>query len=203
VCHPHCPLLAGSQATTAKQPPAPFIRWTLPFGPSSPRSLIRAALVAKPSGAFRPTTIACLGPTKLDSHTSAFCQARARLPLEDLQQINHHLSQTMEQLARTPLCGLSWGQPLRLVDGTALTMPDTPRKIRPPIPNPASRKRAAVFPANACSGTLLLGQQVGLAGFLRTQPMSTDEIDSSAIVAPTPAPGLSSWATVTSAPTAM
>ncbi len=111
-------------------------------------------------------------PTKLDSHTSAFCQARARLPLEDLQQINHHLSQTMEQVARTPLCGLSWGQPLRLVDGTALTMPDTPEN-QAAYPQPSFQKKGCGFPQMRVLGLFSLDSG-GLMASAHAA-MSTDE----------------------------
>lgn len=59
----------------------------------------------------------------MSPHTSAYCQARAKLPLQVLDAIHDHLADRLR--TRIPLNGLWHGRHVRLVDGTSLSMPDT------------------------------------------------------------------------------
>lgn len=55
--------------------------------------------------------------------TSAYCQARARIPLHVMDEIHDHLVDRLQ--TRIPLDRLWHGRPVRLVDGSGLSMPDT------------------------------------------------------------------------------
>ena len=55
--------------------------------------------------------------------TSAYCQARAKIPLEVMDKINEHLLDRLQ--TRIPLNGLWHGRHVRIVDGSGISMPDT------------------------------------------------------------------------------
>ena len=55
--------------------------------------------------------------------TSAYCQARNKLPLDMLDQINTHLVDQMQK--HIPVGNLWHGRQVRLIDGTGVSMPDT------------------------------------------------------------------------------
>ncbi|MBM4086032.1 MAG: IS4 family transposase [Planctomycetes bacterium] len=60
----------------------------------------------------------------LDAGDSAYCQARARLPLETLQAVLAATAQAAER--RCPAERLWLGHPIKVVDGTTILLPDTP-----------------------------------------------------------------------------
>src|SRR5271169_3553998 len=60
---------------------------------------------------------------EISSDTSAYCQARARLPDSILERIHRHVSDRME--ANVPSNSLWRGRPVKVVDGAGLSMPDT------------------------------------------------------------------------------
>ena len=57
------------------------------------------------------------------THTGGYCRARARLPLSMLSGLTQHTGQAMT--AQAPGAWHWRGHPVRLVDGTTVTMPDT------------------------------------------------------------------------------
>lgn len=65
-------------------------------------------------------------PPTLDSHTSAYCQARSRWKTEELEAIRRHLAQRLALHGDTLLAGLPVRRPLKVVDGTCVNLPDTP-----------------------------------------------------------------------------
>ena len=76
--------------------------------------------------------------------TSAYCQARAKIPLEVIDDINTHL---VERLHRNiPHDGLWHGRHVKLVDGTGISMPDTPAN-QARWPQSASQKPGCGFPS--------------------------------------------------------
>jgi hypothetical protein len=79
----------------------------------------------------------------ISSDTSPYCQARRRLPLEELVLIRQHLSASLE--AATPAQHRLAGRPLRVVDGTILTLPDTPA-LQAAYPQPGNQKPGCGFP---------------------------------------------------------
>jgi len=56
--------------------------------------------------------------------TSAYCQARAKIPLDVLDKINTHWVERMQN--HIPHGALWHGRHVQLVDGTGVSMPDTP-----------------------------------------------------------------------------
>jgi len=63
------------------------------------------------------------GMTGCSTHTGAYCRARQRLPVEMVSTLVHKSGQLMTEMA---LDAWHWqGRPVRLVDGTTVSMPDT------------------------------------------------------------------------------
>lgn len=79
--------------------------------------------------------------TVSDSNTSGYCQARAKIPLEHLEKI---LKKTSSSLVNR-VCSDVVDRPLRLLDCTSFSMPDTPelQEVYPQIP---SQKKGCGFP---------------------------------------------------------
>jgi len=75
--------------------------------------------------------------------TTAYCNARGRLPLERLRNVNAHVAATMEQ--RVPANGLWHGRRVLVADGTCPSMPDTPDNQKA-FPQPAGQKKGCGFP---------------------------------------------------------
>ena len=59
----------------------------------------------------------------MSADTSAYCQARLRLPVQTIKDINAHLIARLQ--ANTPTDALWHGRRVKLVDGTGISMPDT------------------------------------------------------------------------------
>jgi len=59
----------------------------------------------------------------ISADTSAYCQARLRLPVQTIKDINAHLIARLQ--ANTPTDALWHGRRVKLVDGTGISMPDT------------------------------------------------------------------------------
>lgn len=88
-----------------------------------------------------------------DSGTSAYCQARKRLPLQLLQDA--HQSLTRELLARTSQSTRWLGHRLLVVDGTGLSMPDTSSNQKT-YPQPSNQKKGCGFPVMKVVGVFCL-----------------------------------------------
>lgn len=78
-----------------------------------------------------------------DANTTAYCNARAALPLDRLRDINASIAATMEQ--RVPSDALWHDRRVLVVDGTGLSMPDTPENQKK-FPQPAGQKKGCGFP---------------------------------------------------------
>jgi len=76
--------------------------------------------------------------------TSAYCQARAKIPLEVMDQINDHLVDRMK--AHIPQDQLWHGRHVWLADGTGASMPDTPAN-QAMWPQRKSQKPGCGFPS--------------------------------------------------------
>jgi hypothetical protein len=75
--------------------------------------------------------------------TAAYCKARARLPLDVIEGINDHL---VERMQRNIPHGALWhGRRVKLVDGTGVSMPDTPAN-QEAWPQSSSQKQGCGFP---------------------------------------------------------
>ena len=75
--------------------------------------------------------------------TSAYCQARAKIPLEVMDKINEHLLDRLQ--TRIPLNGLWHGRHVRIVDGTGISMPDT-KANQESWPQSKAQKTGCGFP---------------------------------------------------------
>ncbi|HEY9783158.1 MAG TPA: IS4 family transposase [Leptolyngbyaceae cyanobacterium] len=75
--------------------------------------------------------------------TSAYCQARARLPEELLQKLFGKVAQSLEEKASVEY--LWCGRHVKIIDGSSVTMPDTPEN-QEVYPQPKSQKPGCGFP---------------------------------------------------------
>ena len=77
------------------------------------------------------------------SGTAAYCRARSRLPYETLRAIHAHTASALE---RDVSSAQRWcGRTVKVVDGTGVSMPDTPANQRA-FPQPSNQKRGCGFP---------------------------------------------------------
>ena len=79
----------------------------------------------------------------LDSGTSAYCQARSRLPLARLMELHQTLAGKLSARIRTPELWL--GRCVKVVDGTGVSMPDTAAHQKA-WPQPSTQKPGCGFP---------------------------------------------------------
>ncbi len=99
--------------------------------------------------------------------TGAYCKARARLPKEGIEKLHKQLAQTHQTTERLEE---RWcGRAVKVVDGSGLTMPDTPEN-QAQYPQTRSQKPGCGFPAMRITALFSLssGLLLGLAkGSLR------------------------------------
>ena len=79
----------------------------------------------------------------MSADTSAYCQARLRLPVRTIKDINAHLIARLQ--AHTPTDALWHGRRVKLVDGTGISMPDTAAN-QALYPQSTSQKPGCGFP---------------------------------------------------------
>lgn len=87
--------------------------------------------------------LALAGRPGLDSGTSAYCQARARLPLALLARALKVSAQAAERTGLAP--ATLQGRSLKVMDGTTLTLPDTAANQQK-YPQPSTQKPGCGFP---------------------------------------------------------
>ena len=87
------------------------------------------------------------------SGTAAYCRARARLPIETLQEIHRHTAQ--ESQRRLSHEQLWCGRRVKVVDGTGVSMPDTPDNQKA-FPQPSNQKKGCGFPVAHLVGCFCL-----------------------------------------------
>ena len=80
----------------------------------------------------------------VDEGTGAYCQARLRLPLDILQRIRHAVAARADKLL-PELQQLWHGLRPKVIDGTTVTLPDTPKNQRE-YPQSRSQKPGCGFP---------------------------------------------------------
>ena len=94
----------------------------------------------------------------VDEGTGAYCQARLRLPLDILQRIRHAVAARADKLL--PLAQQLWhGLFPKVIDGTTVTMPDTPKNQRA-YPQLRSQKPGCGFPLMKIVGIFSLSSGV-------------------------------------------
>jgi len=76
-------------------------------------------------------------------HTSSYCKARMKLPLDKIREILFTLIERSQQEIHKKL--LWFGRTVTVVDGTTCTMPDT-KKNQKVFPQPDSQKKGCGFP---------------------------------------------------------
>ena len=99
------------------------------------------------------------GLTPCSTHTGAYCRARKRLPGEMVHTLARHTGRWVA--ARAPESWRWRGRRVRLVDGTTVTMPDTPAN-QAVYPQPRSQKPGLGFPLCRMVGIVCLGSGVVL-----------------------------------------
>lgn len=93
------------------------------------------------------------GLPQCSTHTGGYCHARQRLPMDMVSTLTRHTGRLMA--AHTPAAWCWQGRPVRLVDGTTVTMPDTPAN-QATYPQPRSQKPGLGFPLCRLVGILCL-----------------------------------------------
>ena len=96
----------------------------------------------------------CAGMRPCSTHTGAYCVARQRLPMAMVRTMACFTGAQVS--GRAPQSWRWQGHPVRLVDGTTLTMPDTPAN-QCAYPQPASQKPGLGFPMCRMVGVVCLG----------------------------------------------
>jgi hypothetical protein len=84
---------------------------------------------------------------------SAYCQARARLDMQTLRLLHGHLVWSLDRRATNAQLWL--GRKVKIVDGTTLSMPDTPANQRS-WPQPSTQKEGLGFPCMKLTGIFSL-----------------------------------------------
>lgn len=80
---------------------------------------------------------------QFDENTSAYCQARKRIPQQRLEKALHCSAESAERIAGKTVPG--WNRPVKVVDATSFRMPDTPAN-RKEFTYPAGQKKGCGFP---------------------------------------------------------
>jgi hypothetical protein len=87
--------------------------------------------------------LACEKGKTASPSTAAYCKARARLKMQDIEEAHRQVVRKMEdQYARQ---GLWRGRQVRIVDGSSASMPDTPQN-QTAYPQPPGQKEGCGFP---------------------------------------------------------
>ena len=87
------------------------------------------------------------------TRTGAYCRARARLPTPMLTKLSGYVGQVITQ--RAPVAWRWRGRPVRLVDGTTVSLPDTPA-TQAAYPQPGSQCPGLGFPQCRLVGIVCL-----------------------------------------------
>jgi len=89
----------------------------------------------------------------ISSDTSGYCQARQRLPCSVLQTTHQHLKEELKKIVQSS--ELWHGRPVKIVDGTSASMPDTPEN-QELYPQPSEQKPGCGFPSMKIVGIFSL-----------------------------------------------
>ncbi|MCK5849941.1 MAG: IS4 family transposase [Kiritimatiellae bacterium] len=89
----------------------------------------------------------------ISSDTSGYCQARHRLPCSVLQTTHQHLKEELKKIV--PSSEFWHGRPVKIVDGTSASMPDTPEN-QAVYPQPSEQKPGCGFPSMKLVGIFSL-----------------------------------------------
>ena len=92
-----------------------------------------------------------IGLSAVSTNTGAYCRARQRLPRELISELVHHSAN--ELVRNVPTKWLWKGRNVKLVDGTTLSMPDTPEN-QARYPQPKTQQPGVGFPLCRLVGIL-------------------------------------------------
>ena len=115
---------------------------------------------------------------------SAYCEARSRLPLAVLQALLRRLVETCKPLTDTT--GLWHGHRTWLVDGTGVSMPDTP-ELQRAFGQPTNQAKGCGFPVARVLALFHAG--TGLLQHFLTAPLRSHEMSRVALLHPELRPG--------------
>ena len=115
---------------------------------------------------------------------SAYCQARTRIPLEVFRILLRNLNSVLQPQTRTD--GLWHGHRTFLIDGSAVSMPDTP-ELQLHFGQPGGQKAGCGFPVAKILAMFNFG--TGLLMELAIAPLRTHEMSQIGLVHPTLQPG--------------
>lgn len=88
-----------------------------------------------------------------DTNTGGYCKARQRLDSKKLRSLHQHTALRLQQ--RVTSSQLWQGRRVKVVDGTGVSMPDTPANQKV-FPQPSSQKRGCGFPVAKIVGCFCL-----------------------------------------------
>lgn len=115
----------------------------------------------------------CTGLSAVSTHTGAYCRARQRLPLNMLSDLTRHLGALLDK--QVPTRWRWCGRRVRIVDGTTITLPDTPAN-QAAFPQPRSQQPGLGFPICRLVGITCLASGALLdAAIGRTSGKGGDE----------------------------
>ena len=131
-----CPSISGGRRETGSFPPS-RVFWLFPAQVPAPDR--GCAEVLKGFLAW----LALAEGRTASPNTGAYCRARTRLPLPDLEQVR---VQTARRIEQTPAAHRRWcGRRVKVVDGSSLSMPDTAQN-QARYPQPRGQKPGCGFP---------------------------------------------------------
>lgn len=97
---------------------------------------------------------ACAGEEVTSTNTGPYCKARKRLPVEALHEL---VRETGNSGVESAPSGWNWnGRPVKLVDGTTITMPDT-KENQKEFPQHGNQKQGAGSPIMRLVAVMSLG----------------------------------------------
>ena len=96
---------------------------------------------------------AAQGLSVADSNTSAYCQARGRLDVDGLRNMHKHVAAEVQRRAVTSQS--TFGRPVKVVDGTGVSMPDT-KENQKVWPQTKAQKPGCGFPSAKLVGLFAL-----------------------------------------------
>ena len=147
----------GPRRRVRKYPPV-MVFWSFIWQVLKPRTSCRE--VVRQIQAVRETK-----NFKYDECTSAYCQARARLPESTLRKAMTDTAEGAAQLSHAGVPG--WNRPVKVVDATSVTLPDTEAN-REAYPYAPGQKPGCGFPnmkvlalSSLASGAILATHETG------------------------------------------
>ena len=151
-------LLTGPRMLEGVKEQLPAHRERL-FPPTETLSMFLAQVLSADGSCQQAVNDAALqrvieGLTPCSSKTSAYCQARARLPTEMITALTRQVGGMITEHA--PGWWHWQGRPVRLIDGATVTMPDT-EENQAAYPQSASQKPGLGFPICRMVALLCLG----------------------------------------------